>query len=210
MGGSVISCRVCRICYVAYALCDSLPVSKHGFSHPTPRPGDALHRSYTEPVLTRAYTLSAHYLSRLLAANHHVLGHPRCCNSPARPMPTRLPAPRERDDSASDRMNALFAPQRTTERVAQRRNSAALAIAADDMEGLASIKSRAAPAAAATAACSRASPRRSASTTSRWCTSRTTRMALRCVPPLAELSCPRVTPLSRQPSGSPGRRWSRG
>ena len=182
MGGSVISCRVCRICYVAYALCDSLPVSKHGFSHPTPRPGDALHRSYT-----RAYTLSAHYLSRLLAANHHVLGHPRCCNSPARPMPTRLPAPRERDDSTSDRMNALFAPQRTTERVAQRRNSAALAIAADDMEGLASIKSRAAPAAAATAACSRASPRRSASMTSRWCTSRTTRMAPRFVPHLAKL-----------------------
>ena len=37
-------------------------------------------------------------------------------------------------------MNALFAPQRTTERVAQRRNSAALAIAADDMEGLAPLK----------------------------------------------------------------------
>ena len=55
-------------------------------------------------------------------------------------MPTRLPAPRERDESASDRMNALFAPQRTTERVAQRRNSAALAIAGDDMEGLAPLK----------------------------------------------------------------------
>ena len=55
-------------------------------------------------------------------------------------MPTRLPAPRERDESATDRMNALFAPQRTTERVAQRRNSAALAIAADDMEGLAPLK----------------------------------------------------------------------
>ena len=37
-------------------------------------------------------------------------------------------------------MNALFAPQRTTERVAQRRNSAALAIAGDDMEGLAPLK----------------------------------------------------------------------
>ena len=33
-------------------------------------------------------------------------------------------------------MNALFAPQRTTERVEQRRNSSALAIAADDVEGL--------------------------------------------------------------------------
>eukprot|EP00900_Chrysochromulina_parva_P021697 jgi/Chrpa1/4160/Chrysochromulina_OHIO_Genome00010533-RA len=55
-------------------------------------------------------------------------------------MPTRLPAPRERDESATDCMNALFAPQRTTERVAQRRNSAALAIAADDMEGLAPLK----------------------------------------------------------------------
>jgi hypothetical protein len=55
-------------------------------------------------------------------------------------MPTRLPAPRELDESATDCMNALFAPQRTTERVAQRRNSAALAIAADDMEGLAPLK----------------------------------------------------------------------
>ena len=55
-------------------------------------------------------------------------------------MPTRLPAPRERDESATDCMNALFAPQRTTERVAQRRNSSALAIAADDMEGLAPLK----------------------------------------------------------------------
>ena len=110
MGGSVISSRVCRICYVAYVV-RLISRQQARLFKPYTTPGRRLAQVLHGTFLTRAHTLSAHYLSRLLAANHHMLGHPRCCNSPARPMPTRLPAPRERDESVSDRMNALISRQ---------------------------------------------------------------------------------------------------